>query len=138
MIYVLPIVLILIFVYALIKKVPAYDHFIKGAKEAFSLVLSIFPYLVAIFIFVELLKVSGVSAWLTTVLTPVLKFVGIPPELAELIVLRPFSGSGSLAIVQDIYLNHGVDSYVGRCASVVVGASDTVFYVLSEIGRAHV
>ena len=131
MTYVLPVAFVLIFLYSLIKNIPAYDHFIKGAKESFSLVLSIFPYLVAIFIFVELLDASGVSLWLSNVLSPVFNFFGIPKELSKLIILRPFSGSGSLAILKDIYITHGPDSFVGTCASVVVGASDTVFYVVS-------
>lgn len=131
MIYVLPVAFILIFVYSLIKNVPAYDHFVSGAKASFDLVLSIFPYLVAIFVFVELLDVSGVNKFLSTITAPILKFFGIPTELSELIILRPFSGSGSLAILKDIYVDYGVNSYIGLCASVIVGASDTVFYVMS-------
>jgi len=129
--YVLPVAFILIFLYSLIKNIPAYDHFVAGAKSAFDLVLSIFPYLVAIFIFVELLLRSGVGDFLTKALSPVLKFVGVPPELAELVILRPFSGSGSLGILKNIYLTYGAESYIGLCASVIVGASDTVFYVVS-------
>ena len=131
MIYVLPIILISVFVYSLIKNIPAYDHFIHGAKSAFDLVLSILPYLVAIFIFIELMTISGISEWLAKTLSPILTFLGIPAELSELIILRPFSGSGSLAILENIYKTYGVDSYVGLCASVIVGASDTVFYVIS-------
>lgn len=131
MIYILPIILLSIFIYALVKNVPAYDHFVSGAKSAFNLVLSILPYLVAIFIFIELMNASGISKWLAVALSPILEFFGIPAELSELIILRPFSGSGSLAIVENIYSTYGVDSYVGICASVIVGASDTVFYVVS-------
>jgi len=130
-IYVLPILFIALFVYCIIKKVPAYDFFVEGAKEAVSLVVSIFPYLCAIFIFVELLSVSGVSDILCTLLSPALEFLGIPSALSELILLRPFSGNGSLAILEKIYNTHGVDSYEGRCASVVVGASDTIMYVVA-------
>lgn len=131
MIYVIPVLFIALFIYCIVKKVPAYDYFTQGAKTAFDLVISIFPYLVAIFIFVELLKVSGVSGFLCKVCAPALELVGIPGELSELIILRPFSGNGSLAIVQNIYNTYGADSYIGRCASVVVGASDTIFYVVA-------
>ena len=131
MIYILPLLLIFIFFYCLIKKVPAYDHFINGAKTSFDLILSIFPYLVAIFIFVELLNISTINEFLVKTLSPVLSFLGIPSELSELIILRPFSGSGSLALLKDIYITYGADSYISRCASVIVGASDTTFYVLS-------
>ena len=87
--------------------------------------------MVAIFVFVELMKVSGVSDWLSIKIAPVLEALGIPAELSELIILRPFSGNGSLAIVRDIYATYGVDSYIARCASVVIGASDTIFYVVA-------
>ncbi len=129
MIYVVPILFIIIFIYCIIKNIPAYDFFVKGCSEAINLVITIFPYLCAIFIFVSLMDVSGISDWLCKICEPVLSLVGIPKELSKLIVLRPFSGNGSLAIVKDIFINYGADSYIGRCASVVVGASDTIFYV---------
>ena len=120
-----------LFVYCFVKGVPAYDYFVKGAKESLNLVVSIFPYLVSIFIFVELMKVSGLSDYLCNLCSPLLDFLGIPTPLAELVLLRPFSGNGSLAIVQNIFLEYGPDSYVGRCAAVILGASDTIFYVMA-------
>lgn len=129
MTYVLPILLGLLFLYCFIKKIPAYDYFTAGAGEAVNLVISIFPFLVAIFAFITLMNLSGISAFLCKYLAPILSVLGIPSELAELIILRPFSGNGSLAIVRDIFAKYGADSYVGRCASVVIGASDTIFYV---------
>ena len=129
MIYVVPILFLIIFVYCIIKNIPAYDFFVKGCSEAVNLVISIFPYLCAIFIFVTLMDVSGISDKLCILCEPLLSLVGIPKELSKLIILRPFSGNGSLAIVKDIFMKYGVDSYIGRCASVVVGASDTIFYV---------
>ena len=129
--YLLPILLVVIFIYCFIKNVPAYDHFVKGAKGAVDLVISIFPYLAAIFIFVEVMKASGFSDYLSSFLSPALNFLGIPPELAELVFLRPFSGSGSLALLEELFKSHGADSFVGRCAAVVVGASDTIFYIIA-------
>lgn len=129
MIYVVPVLFLIIFIYCIIKNVPAYDFFVKGCSEAVSLVISIFPYLCAIFIFVTLMDVSGISDKLCIACEPFLSAVGIPKELSKLIILRPFSGNGSLAIVKEIFINYGVDSYISKCASVVVGASDTIFYV---------
>ena len=131
MIYLLPILLIVLFIYCFFKNIPAYTHFTNGAKTAVDLIISIFPFLVAIFIFIEIMKISGVSDFLVKILSPALSFIGIPPELAELVILRPFSGSGSLGLLKDIYLTYGVDSYISLCASVIVGASDTLFYVTS-------
>lgn len=130
-VYALPILFVLLFLYCLIKRVPAYDHFIKGCSTSIELIISIFPFLIAILIFIELMNVSGISLFLAQTLAPIFRFLGIPTELAGLIILRPFSGNGSLAIVREIFALYGPDSYIGRCAAVVVGASDTVFYVVA-------
>ena len=129
--YVVPILLIAVLVTGLIKRVNVYDSFVLGAKKSFNLSLSIFPYLAAIFIMVNALHASGVDVYITQILAPPFKLLGIPSEVVQLVLLRPFSGSGSLAILTDVYNTYGVDSYVGRCASVIMGSSETVFYVAS-------
>lgn len=131
MIYIIPIIILSLFVYCIIKNIPAYNYFAKGCSEAVNLVLAIFPFLCTIFIFVEVMDLSGISFYLCKICEPLLTKIGIPKELSKLIILRPFSGSGSLAIVKDIYINYGADSYIGRCASVITGSSDTIFYVTS-------
>ena len=127
--YVLPVLLIISLVYALIKRVKVYDCFVQGAKTSLQLTLSIFPYLFAMFMLVALMRQSGFSQWLCKVLAPPFVLLGIPSELIELVLLRPFSGSGSLALLTQIYSQYGVDSYVSRCASVMMGSTETVFYV---------
>ena len=129
--YVVPILLIAVLVYGLVKRVNVYDSFVLGAKKSFNLSLSIFPYLAAIFIMVNALHASGVDVYLTKIFAPPFKLLGVPSEVVQLVLLRPFSGSGSLAILTDVYKTYGVDSYVGRCASVIMGSSETVFYVAS-------
>jgi spore maturation protein B len=128
-IYILPILILVILVYAFIKKVPAYSSFGEGAKEALKLVFDIFPYIAAIFIAVQLFKASGLSAILSNFMSPAFSLLGIPAELCELILIRPFSGNASLALLAEIYQTYGADSYVSRCASVVISSSDTVFYI---------
>lgn len=127
--YILPILFLIVFVIAMIKKVPIYDSFIEGIKESLRLVISIFPYICAIFIAIELFRISGLSALFTRAVAPVLSAVGIPPELAELLIIRPMSGNGSIAILKNIFTTYGADSYIARCASVIVGCSETIFYV---------
>ncbi|MCX4363882.1 MAG: spore maturation protein [Clostridia bacterium] len=127
--YILPVFIGLVILAAFIKKVPVYDNFVKGSKESISLILSIFPYICAVLIAVELFSLSGLNSYLAKIMSPVLTFLGIPDELCELLIIRPLSGNGSLALLEGIYKTHGVDSYVSRCASVIVGASETVFYV---------
>lgn len=128
-IYLLPVLILSIFVYAKMKKVNVYTSFIGGAKQSIGIVVGIFPYLVTIMIMVELIKISGLASLMAKVVSPLFSFLGIPTELCELVLLKPFSGNGSLAILNDIFARYGVDSYAGRCASVIVGSCDTVFYV---------
>ncbi len=127
--YILPILFIILFIYCLIKKINTYDTFVEGAKGAIKLVVSIFPYIATIMIAVALLRASGITYYISYALSPFFSFLGIPEELCELIILRPFTGSGSFAILNDIYLQYGADSYISRCASVILGCSETVFYV---------
>lgn len=128
-IYLLPVLILSIFVYAKMKKVNVYTSFIGGAKQSIEIVVGIFPYLVTIMIMVELIKISGLASLMARVVSPLFSVLGIPTELCELVLLKPFSGNGSLAILNDIFARYGVDSYSGRCASVIVGSCDTVFYV---------
>ncbi len=127
--YILPAFIIIVILWAFIKKVPIYDNFVKGSKESITLILSIFPYICAVLIAVELFSLSGLNSYLAKIMSPVLSFLGMPPELCEILIIRPLSGNGSLALLEGIYKTYGVDSYIARCASVIVGASETVFYV---------
>lgn len=127
--YIIPVIFITIFAYAVVKKIPLYSSFTDGIKSALRLVVDIFPFIAAIFIAVELLNTSGLSDILASWLEPVFGFFGIPKELTKLIILRPLSGNGSLAILDEIYLMYGVDSYIARCASIISGAAETIFYI---------
>ena len=125
----LPLLFIALFVYALIRKVRLYDCFTEGVKGAVPLILSIFPYLVSVLILSELFERSGLSALLTQGLAPAFSFLGIPPEIGKLVLLKPFSGSGSTALLSELISAYGADSYIARCAAVAYGSSETVFYI---------
>jgi len=127
--FITPVLVLSLLIYAGIKKIDAYGAFVNGAKGAIDLAISILPFLVAIFMAVELFRVSGLSVWLSDLLAPVMNLVGMPKELTELVLLRPFTGSGSLALLDNIYATHGADSYIARAGSVIIGSSETVFYV---------
>ena len=127
--YIIPCFLFILFVYCYIKKINAYNHFVCGAKESIDLCINTFPYLVAIFMAVELFKLSGLAAILSGFLSPALQFVGMPSELAEFMILRPFTGSGSLAMLSEIIASYGVDNYITKCACVIMSCSETIFYV---------
>ncbi len=129
--FIIPGIFLIIFIFATVKNIPAYDYFVSGAKNAVTVGINVFPYLAATLIAVQLFRISGAAGGLAKFLAPGFRFLGIPTELAELILLRPFTGSGSIALVNDIYMKYGADSYIGRCASVVMASSETVFYTAS-------
>ena len=127
--YILPVLFLAIFLYSIFKKVNTYDTFVKGAKGAIKLCVEIFPFVASILIAVALLRASGITSWLAQILSPIFNFLGIPTELCELILLRPFTGSGSYGILENIFSTYGPDSYISRCACVIMGCSETIFYV---------
>ena len=127
--YILPIIFIALFCYSKYKKVNTYDTFVKGAKKAIPLVVDIFPYIAAIMLAVALLRASGITTLLADALSPIFNALGIPTELIELVLLRPFTGSGSYALLNDVLVQYGADSYISRCACVILGCSETIFYV---------
>lgn len=128
---VFPVLIVFVLLYAVIKKKDAYGSFVKGAKGALPLVASIFPYLLAMFVAIELFRASGLSNILCSGLAPVLNCLGIPKEVTELIIIRPFSGNAAYVLLREIFGKYGVDTYVGKCASVIMGSSDTLFYISS-------
>ncbi|MBQ9791007.1 MAG: nucleoside recognition protein [Clostridia bacterium] len=122
-------VLALVF-YSVYLKNNTYNSFVKGVKNALDLVVSVFPYIFAVFVILELLKSSGLSSKLSEILSPIFSLLKIPKELIELIIIKFLSGSGSLAVLENIYLNYGVDSFVGKVASIITSSSEALFYVL--------
>ena len=102
--YIIPAIFILLFCYCHYKKINTYDTFVKGAKKSIPLVVDIFPYIATIMIAVALLRVSGITTLLAKAFSPIFNLLGIPSELIELVLLRPFTGSGSYALLNDVLL----------------------------------
>ena len=127
--YIVPIFIIFVFVYAAIKNTDAYGGFVKGAKDAIALIWDILPYIVAILVAVKLFEASGLLGVICDLVAPVFTWLGIPKELAHFVFLKPFSGAGSIALYNEIIAKYGVDSYISRVASIIAGSSDTVFYI---------
>ena len=126
---IIPLLFLLTFAFAAWKKVKIYDSFTEGVKGAIPLILSIFPYIVGVMMLCKLLEVSGLETQLTKWISPLFSFTGVPEELAPLVLMKPLSGSGSIAVLTQILERYGVDSYIGRCACVAYGTSDTIFYI---------
>ena len=128
---IIPVLIAIVLVYCLIKGVDAYSGFVNGAKGALPLMAQLLPYIIAMFVVVELFRNSGLSGYLCTFLAPVFKLLGLPSEVCELVLIRPFSSNAGYVLLRDIFTRFGADSYVGKCASVIMGSSDTIFYVSS-------
>ena len=127
----IPVLIAIVMMVALIKKVDAYNSFVVGAKGALPLMASLLPYIIAMFVAVELFRQSNLSLYLCEILSPIFKFIGVPSEVCELVLIRPFSSNAGYVLLRGIYADYGVDSFVGKCASVIMGSSDTIFYVSS-------
>ena len=127
--YIIPILFLILLIYCCFKRINTYNIFVKGAKGAIQLTIDIFPFIATILIATTLLRTSGLTDFLSNLLSPIFNIFGIPSELCELIILRPFTGSGSFAILENIFSTYGPDSYISRCASVIMGCSETIFYV---------
>ncbi|MBQ8614946.1 MAG: spore maturation protein [Clostridia bacterium] len=127
----IPMLIAFVLIYALIKGVDAYSGFVNGAKGSLPLMANLLPYIIAMFVAVELFRNSGLSELLCKFLAPAFRFIGVPPEVCELTLIRPFSSNAGYVLLKDIFNQYGVDSYIGKCASVIMGSSDTIFYVSS-------
>lgn len=129
--YIVPLLLLTASVLALRKRESTYDLLLEGGAEGLKLLFSIIPTLVMLLTAVTMLRASGAMEVLTSFLTPVLRFFGIPPETALLVLIRPISGSAALAVGTDLMATYGVDSLIGRTAAVMLGSTETTFYTIS-------
>jgi spore maturation protein B len=129
--FVIPLMLVLIPLYGMIKRVAVYEEFVTGAKDGFNVAVRIIPYLVAILFAIGMFRASGAMDYLMTGLRHPLSFVGVPPEIIPMAITRPLSGGGSLAVLADMVKAHGVDSIFVKISGVMYGACETTFYVIA-------
>lgn len=137
--YIVPIIFIIVLFLSLVTKKDGYNAYVAGSAKAVPLVISVFPYLLTVMIAVSLFRCSGISSTVAKILAPAFNLIGIPSELTELIIIRPVSGAGALAVLENVYNTYGVDSFIGNCASIIYGSSETIFYItaiyFSTIGK---
>ncbi len=129
--YIVPLLLFLICAVALGKKENAYDIMLSGAKDGLQILLSIVPTLILLLTAVTMLRSSGAIDLISRFFAPVMNFLGIPPETAMLVLIRPISGSAALAVGAELMAAHGVDSLIGRTAAIMLGSTETTFYTIS-------
>lgn len=130
-IWLIPIIIGFILVYGTYKRVPTYETFVDGAKEGFSMAISIIPYLVGMLVAIGVFRASGAFDFLIGLMQPVLQAIGVPAEIVPLALIRPISGTGSLGMVSDLIATYGPDSFIGRLASTMQGSTDTTFYIIT-------
>ena len=129
--YLVPLLLFLSAAFSLGKKENAYDLLIQGGTEGLRLLFTVVPALVILMTGVQMLKASGATEMLSNLLAPVFSVLGIPPETAMLVLIRPISGSAALAVGADLMAQYGPDSSIGRTVAVMLGSTETTFYTIS-------
>ena len=129
--YLVPLFLLSAATLTLRKQENPYEWMLQGGREGLKLLLSIVPALVVLITSVHMLKASGAMDLLSVLLAPTFSFLGIPPETALLVLIRPISGSAALAVGTDLMAQYGPDSQIGRTVAVMLGSTETTFYTIS-------
>ena len=129
--YVVPLLLLLSSAFVLRRKENSYDLLLSGAADGLRLLLTLIPTLVILLTAVTMLRASGAVEWFSKWCSPMFSLVGIPPETAMLVLIRPISGSAALAVGAELMGHYGVDSLIGRTAAVMLGSTETTFYAIS-------
>jgi len=127
----MPMVILIIIGYSFFEKNKVYDIFLDGAKEGISVVYNIFPTLVGLFVAVGALRSSGILDLIINIISPIIELLNIPREILPLAILRPISGSASMAVATDIMTNFGVDTKIGQIASTIMGSTETTLYTIA-------
>ena len=125
------IIFILILLYGMVRRVDCFSSFREGAKEGIETCIQIIPPMVGLMVAISVFRASGVMDMLISVFLPVTRHIGIPESVLPLALLRPVSGSASLALLEDIFQTEGPDSLAGRMASVMMGSTETIFYTIA-------
>jgi len=127
----MPLVILIIVCEAFREKISIFDIFLKGAVEGVEISLKIFPTLIGLFFAIGMLRSSGIIDFIIKLITPILDFAHFPNEVVPLALLRPISGSASMAVATDIIKSNGVDSFVGVVAAVIMGSTETTLYTIA-------
>jgi len=128
---IIPLFILLVVGYGLVKKVRVYDSFVAGAKDGITVVIKIFPYLLAIFVAVKSFQASGAFAFTKDLFHSILPALNIPLEVISIAIIKPLSGSASIGVFTDIIKTTGPDSLASRMAAVIMGSAETTFYILA-------
>lgn len=126
-----PCLIAAVFIWGIIKKVNVTEEFTEGAKENLRTAAAILPSLILLMTAVGMFTASGASEIIAKLISPVTSALGFPDECVCLSIIRPISGSGALAALENILTACPPDSYTGRVASVLMGSTETTFYTIT-------
>lgn len=129
--YAIPVILIGIPVYGMVRKVSVYEAFTDGAKDGFTTAVQIIPYLVAMLVAIGVFRASGAMDLVTKALSPITNLIGMPGEVLPMAIMRPLSGGGAQGIMSDLITTYGPESLIGRMSAVMMGSTETTFYILA-------
>ncbi|HBT65913.1 MAG TPA: spore maturation protein [Ruminococcaceae bacterium] len=130
-VWAVPVFVSLVLVVGVSRRVQVFDEFLAGAGDGLRTCVRVLPALVALMTAVSMLRASGIIELLVEGIAPAAGLLGIPPEIIPLALLRPVSGSGALAMLENIYATYGADSLAGRVASVLQSSTETTFYTIT-------
>lgn len=129
--FAVPLIFAFVLIFGLCKKTDVFDEFLEGVKDGLNTIKDIFPALFTLVLSVGMFRASGGLELISNFISPVTNIFGFPKEVTPLLIMRPFSGSGAVALYESILSSTGADSYAGRVASVILGSSETTFYTIA-------
>ena len=136
---IVPLFIILTIVSGMKNKLDILKLFTDGVLEGLKTVLNIFPYILAITIAITLLQDTGLMSFLIKPIKGFLYNIGVPEGIIPLALFRPLSGGASMSVVMDIFKRFGPDSIEGKIASIIMGGTETTFYVTTVLfGAARI
>ena len=129
--WIIPCFILIVLTVATYKRLPTYELIVDGGKEGVKMAFSLLPFLVGMIVSIAILRSSGALEAFIELISPVLVFVGIPPEILPLALVRPISGTAALGMTTELIDIYGPDSFIGRLASTMQGSTDTTLYILT-------
>ena len=127
----IPMTILIIIFFGIKEKINIFDTFLEGAKEGIEIVFKLIPTLIGIFLAIGVLRSSGIIDIIVNIISPITNILNIPKEIMPLALLRPISGSASMAVGTDIMQTYGVDSKIGLIASTIMGSTETTLYIIA-------
>lgn len=128
---IIPVVVVIILVYGMIRGKKVYEWFLDGVKDGLLVCVRIFPCLLAMIVAVQIFKNSNLLYLLNKTISPLSNFIGLPEEVVPLVLIKPISGSGAIGMFTEIIKTYGADTFIGLVASVIMGTTETIFYTIS-------